>query len=86
MKPDFLGARGSNTGDDFHEWWALRSALRLINQDTELKAVTVEGVNLDDKKRQGLSEWDSVDCGLYYGGYTVETAEKVVIELSLIHI
>ncbi|WHI47210.1 hypothetical protein [Microbulbifer sp. VAAF005] len=80
MNPEFLGARGSNTGDDFHEWWALRLALRLLAPDTSLTAVTVEGINLDDKKGQELTEWDSVDCGLFYGGHTVEKAEKVVIE------
>jgi len=80
MKVEYLGARGSNTGDDFHEWWALRSALRLLSPDTSLAAVTVEGVNLDDKKGQELTEWDSVDCGLFYGGHTVERAEKIVIE------
>ena len=79
MKPDFLGARGSNTGDDFHEWWALRSALRLLTPDTSLLAVTVEGVNLDNKE-QGLTEWSSVDCGLYYGGHTIEQAEQLTIE------
>ncbi|MGH1372490.1 MAG: ATP-binding protein [Cellvibrionaceae bacterium] len=80
MKPEFLGARASNTGDDFHEWWALRLALRLLAPDTSLAAVTVEGVNLDDKKAQELTEWDSVDCGLFYGGHTIERAEKIVIE------
>jgi len=80
MKPEFLGARASNTGDDFHEWWALRLALQLLAPDTGLAAVTVEGVNLDDKEQQGLTEWDSVDCGLFYGGHTVEQAEEVVIE------
>ncbi len=79
MKPDFLGARGSNTGDDFHEWWALRSALRLLTPNTSLSAVTVEGVNLDNKE-QGLTGWDSVDCGLYYGGHTIEQAEQLIIE------
>ena len=80
MKAEYLGARASNTGDDFHEWWALRLALQLLEPDTSLVAVTVEGVNLDDKNTQGLTEWDSVDCGLFYGGHTVEHAEKVVIE------
>ena len=80
MKAEYLGARASNTGDDFHEWWALRLALQLLAPDTTLAAVTVEGVNLDDKNEQELTEWDSVDCGLFYGGHTVERAEKVVIE------
>lgn len=80
MKAEYLGARASNTGDDFHEWWALRLALQLLEPDTSLVAVTVEGVNLDDKNTKELTEWDSVDCGLFYGGDTVEQAEKVVIE------
>lgn len=80
MKAEYLGARASNTGDDFHEWWALRLALQLLQPDTSLVAVTVEGVNLDDENSQELTEWDSVDCGLFYGGHTIEQAEKVVIE------
>ena len=80
MKPEFLGARASNTGDDFHEWWALRLALQLLDPDTSLTAVTVEGVNLDDNNGQELTEWDSVDCGLFYGGHTVEQAQKVIFE------
>ena len=80
MKAEYLGARASNTGDDFHEWWALRLALQLLEPDTSLVTVTVEGVNLDDKNTQELTEWDSVDCGLFYGGPTVEQAKKVVIE------
>ncbi|MFA0231331.1 AAA family ATPase, partial [Vibrio sp. 10N.261.45.A7] len=80
MKPEYLGARASNTGDDFHEWWALRLALQLLEPDTSLAAVTVEGVNLDNENAQVLTEWDSVDCGLFYGGHTVERAERVVFE------
>ncbi|QPR56535.1 hypothetical protein [Aeromonas allosaccharophila] len=80
MKAEYLGARASNTGDDFHEWWALRLALQLLEPDTSLVAVTVEGVNLDNEGAQALTEWDSVDCGLFYGGHTLEQAERVVIE------
>lgn len=42
-QPDFRGARGSNAGDDFHELWALRKALALLDPDTDLVAVAVEG-------------------------------------------
>jgi hypothetical protein len=31
--PDFKGARGSNTGDSFHELWALRESLRLLEEE-----------------------------------------------------
>ena len=37
-------------------------------------------MNLDDKKRQELTEWNSVDCGLYFGGHTIEQSKKVTIE------
>lgn len=79
MNVEYLGARASNAGDDFHEWWALRLALQLLAPDTSLSAVTVEGVNLDDRNKQ-LAEWDSVDCGLFYGGDNIKQAEKIVIE------
>lgn len=80
MEPEYLGARGSNTGDDFHEWWALRSALLLLNPDAEIMALKVEGINLENKQDQSLSDWDSVDCSLYFGGYTLETSDKVIVE------
>lgn len=80
MRTEYLGARASNTGDDFHEWWALRLALQLLEPDTSLVAVTVEGVNLDDRNTKDLTEWDSVDCGLFYGGHSVEQAKKIVFE------
>lgn len=80
MKPDFLGARASNTGDDFHEWWALRSALKLILPHSELTAVSVEGVNLDKEIGEGVSQWDAVDCGLYFGGTTIEKSAEVKFE------
>jgi len=80
MKADFLGARASNTGDDFHEWWALRSALKLILPHSELTAVSVEGVNLDKDIGEGVSQWDAVDCGLYFGGSTIEKSDKVIFE------
>lgn len=79
MEPDFRAARGSNAGDDYHELWALRESLALLQKDTPLVAVTVEGLKAEDET--GESEiWDGVDCGYYYGGETVPTAEKIIIE------
>lgn len=43
VQADYRGARGANAGDDFHELWALRHALVLLDQDTGLTAVAVEG-------------------------------------------
>ena len=62
----FLGARSSNAGDAFHEIWALRKALELLDPESGLVLLTVEGVgNLS--KTTGNWEWDGVDCALYYG-------------------
>jgi hypothetical protein len=43
-QPDFSGTRGSNAGDDFHELWALRQSLALLDQQSGLTGVTVEGL------------------------------------------
>lgn len=75
---EILGARASNAGDQFHEYWALEQVLELLRPGTNLKAVTVEGVEtetpptgVDDPK------WEGVDCALFHGGYTLETADAV---------
>jgi hypothetical protein len=49
VQPDYRGARGSNAGDSFHELWALRQALALLDQDAGLAAVTVEGLRAEDE-------------------------------------
>ena len=43
-KQDLLGALASNAGDAFHETWALREALRLLNPASGLTELYVEGV------------------------------------------
>jgi hypothetical protein len=75
--PDFKGARGSNTGDSFHELWALRESLRLLDVLSPLTALTVEGVLDEEHGDDHADQWAGVDCGLYYGGGTVETAARV---------
>jgi hypothetical protein len=76
-KPDFKGARGSNTGDSFHELWALRESLRLLDVQSPLTALTVEGVLEEESGDGHADQWEGVDCGLYYGGDTVETAARI---------
>ena len=74
---DSVGARGSNTGDVYHELWAVRNALRLLDSANDLKVVTVEGVpSADGRGRQ----WDGVDCTLLFGGESIQTADRVVIQ------
>ncbi len=76
---DFRGARGSNAGDDFHELWALRQALTLLDQDAGLTAVTVEGIKAEDEKATDPATWDGVDCALYYGGDQIDSVKRIVI-------
>jgi hypothetical protein len=75
--PDFSGARGSNAGDQFHELWALQKALELLDRSTKLSALQVEGVKSTTTKHDELNSWEGVDCSLYYGGKSLETADKV---------
>jgi len=73
----FLGAKASNAGDSFHELWALRAALELLNPKTELTALTVEGVRAIDSVTAARDPWSGVDCGLYYGGDRFDSADRV---------
>jgi hypothetical protein len=78
VQPDYRGARGANAGDDFHELWALRQALALLDQDTGLTAVTVEGLRAEDESGTPSDTWDGVDCALYYGGDHVASATRIL--------
>lgn len=62
----FLGARASNAGDAFHEIWALRKALELLDPESDLVLLTLEGVGSLSKTTDNR-KWDGVDCALYYG-------------------
>lgn len=75
---DYGGACGSNAGDQFHELWALLQVLELLNPKTELSAVGVEGVRTETSSQTADNPtWDGVDCALYYGGTSLETADRV---------
>jgi hypothetical protein len=74
---DYRGARGSNTGDDFHELWATRQAIRLLNGEDDLQALSVEGVL---EPGESADTWDGVDCALYLGGPDAASASQVRIE------
>ena len=71
MKPkagnmDFQGARASNAGDAFHEIWAMRKALELLDPESRLVCLTVEGIPVANPSENNRS-WDGVDCALFYG-------------------
>lgn len=77
---DFRGARGSNTGDDFHELWATRHAIRLLLNEDGFEALAVEGLAANDERRAADETWDGVDCTLYFGGSDAAHATEVVLE------
>ena len=74
---DYGGARGSNTGDAFHELWAVRHALGMLDPRSDLSAIVVEGVAAD---KDTENYWQGVDCTLLYGGDTVTRAARVEIQ------
>lgn len=80
MTSEFLGARASNAGDDFHELWAARHAIRLLSGENDLQAITLEGVAAEDETGAPSGTWDAVDCALYFGSEHCEQATRVVIE------
>jgi len=74
---DYKAARGSNTGDEYHELWALRQAIRLLDSESSLAAVSVEGLGF---KEGTDSVWDGVDCCLYFGSDDAASAERIEIQ------
>lgn len=74
---DFGGARGSNAGDEFHELWALRYALGLLDFEGGLRALTVEGISAE---RDADRNWDGVDCGLFFGHEEPAQADLVLLK------
>ncbi len=76
---DFKGAPASNAGDDYHELWVTRQAIRLLDANSDLTAIAVEGVSLPDAAGEPPSTWSGVDCTLYFGGTTASDANRVEI-------
>jgi hypothetical protein len=77
---DLLGARASNAGDEFHELWATRAAIRLLDRRDDLCGLTVEGVAAIDGSVTDPRVWDGVDCTLYFGGLSADSARHIRIE------
>lgn len=74
---DYGGARGSNAGDEYHELWAARQTLRLLDENAPLSAMTVEGLRVEDGTG---AFWDGVDCTLFYEGDSSSTAARVELQ------
>ena len=74
---DYGGARGSNTGDEFHELWTVRQVLGMLDVSSDLTAVTVEGVPSIEGSD---SVWSGVDCTLLFGGANLKEADRVELQ------
>lgn len=71
----------SNAGDDFHQLWAVRKALELINTaPSALKAIALEGIHPDETHQvdpQG-DQLLGIDITEYYGGENFNSAHTIV--------
>ena len=76
-QPDYRSGRGSTTGIEFQELWAVRQALRLLDAASDLTAITVDGVPASAGRGP---EWDGVDCALLFGEQNFEEADRVEIQ------
>lgn len=74
------GARGANAGDDYHELWALREALSLLDPNSGLTAITLEGLHPDDEVTAPPEAWDGVDCAYYFGGEDLASADRAAFD------
>ncbi len=79
LPTNYVGARGSNSGDEFHILWTLINCLSLLNPATNLKAISIE----DPAPEDIVASKDAdlllgIDCGFYYGGENFQESEKVL--------
>jgi hypothetical protein len=71
--------RASHAGHRFHEAWAARSALALLPPDTELTALAMEGLSLEDEEGLSPPAIEIADLTRYYGGRNLVQATRVEV-------
>ncbi|MDP8993475.1 MAG: ATP-binding protein, partial [Pseudomonadota bacterium] len=71
--------RASHAGHRFHEAWAARSALALLPPDTELTALAMEGLSLEDEQELSGPAIEIADLTRYYGGRNLVQAARVEV-------
>ena len=76
---DLPGARESNAGDDFHILWGVALCLRMIQPDSSLRRIVIEGVAPRDRANASRRAFLAADITEYYGGNSFEEAHKVVL-------
>lgn len=69
--------RPSRDGDQFHYLWAARHCLMLLDDTTDLKAITVEDISpFEGSATSGYNE--IVDVAKYYGSENAVYAKKII--------
>ncbi|MEZ5449293.1 MAG: hypothetical protein R3E89_09960 [Thiolinea sp.] len=70
--------RSSRAGDEFHYVWAARQCLRLLDLNTTLTEISIEGPSLtsDDEKIEAGQY--IIDVGEYYHGLENNKLESVI--------
>jgi len=78
-KKNNAGAVASNAGDDFHLIWACKKILKILELNSQLTAVSVEGPSWNDSI-QDIDETKlySIDLAEYFGGKDFSKADRVV--------
>ena len=78
-KKNNAGAVASNAGDDFHLIWACKKILKILEPNSQLTAVSVEGPSWSDSI-QDIDETKlySIDLAEYYGGKDFSNADSVI--------
>lgn len=72
--------RPSRDGHEYHEAWTARKAMQLFWPDSDLSAISVEGLSPRDQKSASAATADIADIACYYGsGTTFERASRVTV-------
>jgi hypothetical protein len=74
-----IGARASREGHEYHVAWAAKVALKLINPNTTLTGVAIEGFFVEDAANLSDEAMDIADLVQYHSGNSVSNAKKLEV-------
>ena len=69
--------RASRDGHEYHEAWAVRTALELLVPTTTLTAITLEGFSREENEDLSSDAMEIADLVRYRGGINLRTARRV---------
>lgn len=71
--------RASRDGHEYHEIWVARKSLELLNPNSDLEAISIEGLSPIDQNTAKSEEVEIADVTLYYNGKEFSRSSKVSI-------